>query len=96
MPCYLLEVDERERQIREIVAQGRAARANPSRALWIAGLVLGALGLAAFVVILVVEPGASSSAPAPSRAGRGGFASGIAVGIAAGIAIGYAIARKRR
>jgi hypothetical protein len=89
--------EERAReQIEAIAASGRATRAKSSRALWIAGLAMGALGIAAFIAIMLVDTGSSSSEPVRLREGSRGFATGVAVGLAAGIAIGYAIARARR
>lgn len=87
-------MDQRE-QLDAIAASGRATRAKSSRALWIAGLTLGALGIAAFIAIMLVDGGSSSRAPIRLSDGRG-FATGIAVGLAVGIAIGYALARIRR
>lgn len=96
MPCYPSRVDERERQIQAIAEAGRAVRAKSSRALWIAGLAIGAVCVAAFVAIMLVD--GSSSASAPIRLGdrSRGFATGVAIGVVAGIAIGYAIARRKR
>lgn len=94
MPCYQIGVDQE--RIEAIAASGRATRAKSSRALWIAGLAMGGLCLAAFVVILLVDTGSSSREPIRLRGGSRGFATGIAIGLVAGIAIGYATARARR
>jgi hypothetical protein len=96
MPWYQRGVDPKRARIDEIAASGRATRAKSSRALWIAGLTMGALCIAAFVAIMLVDGGSSSRAPIRLREGSRGFATGVAIGLAAGIAIGYAIARARR
>lgn len=97
MPCYSRDVaDDRERDIEAIVRTARESRPKSSRTLWIAGLVMGAICIAAFVVILAVDSGESSSAPVRLREGSRGFATGIAIGVGVGIAIGYAMARRKQ
>lgn len=97
VPCYQIGVDqERAReQIDAITASGRATRPKSSRALWVTALAMGALGIAAFVAILLADP-TSSSVPTRLPDGGRGFGTGVAVGLVAGIAIGLAIARTRR
>jgi hypothetical protein len=84
--------DDREQAIAAITRTARETRARHSRTFWIAALAVGALGIAAFIVILLVDKGPSSSSSAPSH--DTGFATGLALGVAVGIAIGFAIARR--
>lgn len=83
---------DREREIEAITRSGRETRAKHSRTFWIAALVIGAIGLAAFIVILGVDGERQSTSSAPAH--ESGFATGLAIGVAVGIAIGYAIARR--
>lgn len=84
--------DGRERAIEAITQTGRETRAKHSRAFWIAALVIGAIGIAAFIAILGVQGERTSSSSAPAH--EGGFATGLAIGVGLGIAIGFAIARR--
>lgn len=94
-PCYeqLVAQDDREQAIEAITRAARESRARHSRTFWIAALAVGALGVAAFIVILLVDKGSTSRASAPSH--ESGFATGLALGIAVGIALGFAIARRQ-
>ncbi|MDQ3333814.1 MAG: hypothetical protein M4D80_01410 [Myxococcota bacterium] len=84
--------NDREQAIAAITRTARESRARHSRTFWIAALAVGALGVAAFIVILIVDKGPSSSSSAPPH--ESGFATGLALGIAVGVAIGFAIARR--
>jgi hypothetical protein len=86
---------EREIEIEAIVKVAREARPRNSRTMWIAGLVIGAICIAAFVAIFAVDGGSSSTAPVRVRE-NSRFATGIAIGVAVGIAIGYALARRKQ
>ena len=86
--------DDREQAIEAITKAARESRARHSRTFWIAALAVGALGIAAFIVILLVDKGSPSSSTPPSH--ESGFATGLALGVAVGIAIGFAIARRGR
>lgn len=88
-------MSDREREIEAIVKAAREARPRTSRTLWIAGLVIGAICIAGFIVILAIDTDTSSSAPTRVRESNRGFATGIAIGVGVGIAIGYAMARRK-
>jgi hypothetical protein len=81
-------------QIDAILREARKARPKPSRAMWIAALSVGTLGLVAFGVILFTD-GSWRGGAAPARDSRLGFTAGILIGVVVGVAIGFAIARQR-
>ena len=85
--------EDREEAIAAITRTARASRARHSRTFWIAALGVGALGVAAFIVILLVDQGPSSTSSAPAH--DTGFATGLVIGVAVGVALGFAIARRR-
>jgi hypothetical protein len=88
-----------------IVAEGRATRRRPSRLMWLAAAIVGAVCAIGFVLLLVPygEPAGDGAAggagrPAePSRAiSRGaGCAGGLGLGLGLGVAIGFALARRQ-
>ena len=86
----------REAKIAAIARSGRESRPKSSRTLWIAGLAMGAICIAAFVAFMLADGDAPSHAPLRLRDGSRGFATGLAIGVGVGIAIGYAIARQRK
>jgi len=87
--------EDRERAIEAITRSAREARPRSSRTIWIAGLVMGLIGVAAFVVSFFADGDASPNAPTRIHEGGRGFATGLAIGAGIGIAIGFAIARQR-
>jgi hypothetical protein len=92
MPVLGTVVD-REKAIEAITATARESRARHSRTFWFFALAVGLLGIAAFVVIQLVDKAPSSTSSAPSH--DMGFATGLAIGLAVGVAIGFAIARRQ-
>jgi hypothetical protein len=88
-----LVADDREQAIEAITAAARESRARHSRTFWFFALAIGLLGIAAFIVILLVDKGPSSTSSAPAH--DSSFATGLAIGIGVGIAIGFAIARRQ-
>lgn len=97
-----MSVPDREQRLAEIIAVGRDTRKPVSRGLWIAALIVGALGALGFAVAMLAPPAPASETPRLERKPRphldgGGGGMGIGLWIAAGasIAIGIAIARQR-
>lgn len=93
MPGTLVGVD-REEQIGTILREARKARPRTSKAMWIAALVVGTLGIVAFGVIMFTD-GSSPGGSRPAYDSRLGFTAGILIGVVVGVAIGFAIARQR-
>ncbi len=92
----LVEVVDREQAVEEIAKGARDARTKPSRAMWIATLVIGVVSIIAFVIALVAD-GEPTPHPRTTPDGSSlGFATGLALGICIGIAVGFAIARRRK
>lgn len=92
----------REQRLAEIVAVGRETRKPVSRGLWIAALIVGALGALGFAITMLATPAPASATPHLERRsspGAGGAGSGLGIGLWIGagvaIAIGIAIARQR-
>lgn len=91
---------ERDDRLDEILAVGRQTRKRPSRGLWIAALIVGALGVAGFAVAMLSEPAPASEVPHLPRQpsaqdGGGGLGIGLWIVAGAGIAIAVAISRQR-
>src|SRR5262249_8507833 len=99
-PCYEPAMS-RDAEIAAIVERGRRTRKPLPRGLWIAALIVGAVGAAGFAVTLVsgAEPvpgRVATTATSPSTRSGTEFAAGLAVGGAAGLVIGLALGRQRR
>jgi len=97
---------EDEARIAAIVAEGRALRRRPSRSLWIAAAIVGAVCAIGFVLLIALdgpreqaraggaaEPG---RAPVPARARGAGCAGSLGLGFGLGLAIGFALGARRR
>ncbi|HEY5936665.1 MAG TPA: hypothetical protein VIU61_18580 [Kofleriaceae bacterium] len=85
---------DREQKIAAIAREARKVRPRPSRAMWIAALVVGTLGFVAFAVIMFTD-GGSWSSRGPALASRFGFSAGILIGLVVGVGIGVSIERHR-
>jgi len=80
--------------IDQIIEVGRRTRTPPSRALWLAAIVVGILAVAGFAIAMLAEPEPTEHV---ERLPDGsGLLSGLVIGAAVGIVIGYSIARQRR
>ncbi|HEY0991691.1 MAG TPA: hypothetical protein VGD80_31780 [Kofleriaceae bacterium] len=88
------QAEDPQAAIDRIIEVGRRTRTPPSRALWIAAIVVGILAVAGFAIAMLAEPEPSER---PERLPDGsGLLSGLVIGAAVGIVIGYSIARQRR
>jgi hypothetical protein len=106
-PWYAIamEAPEDEARIAAIVAEGRATRRRPSRALWLAAAIVGAVCALGFVLLIALDGPALDGprgqdragdvdAPAPAR--RTGCAGGFGLGLGLGAAIGFALGARGR
>ena len=71
---------------------------RPSRALWIASLVVSTICVAALAIgYLTRDPDVKPQhLPTATSQSSSGFGTGILIGVAAGVAIGSAIALRKR
>jgi len=83
----------REAALAAIAARARGVRQAAPRSLWIAALIVGALGAAGFAIAMLGR-GAPASQHAPRAVDSG--LTGLLVGVAIGLVIGYALGRQRR
>lgn len=88
---------DRDRAIAAIVDEARKTRRRPSRALWIAALLVGVACAIAFVMLMLADEAPSPVAKPTAESGSQGrgFTAGLVVGGVLGIAVGFAIARQR-
>ena len=93
MPVLPRDVDERERAIQAITQKARAERPRYSRTFWIIALVVGMIGIGAFLEIMRTDGEWTGSATASPH--ESGFATGTIIGLAVGIAIGFAVGRRQ-
>jgi hypothetical protein len=116
-PCYATVVDAPDptrpasaddERLAAIVAGARATRRPPSRAMWIAAALVGAICAVGFVLLFVAgvageapaeapdAPAAAGPTPDRPRASRGaGCAGGLGLGLGAGLAIGFWLGRRQ-
>jgi len=91
---------EDQARIAVIVAGGRATRRRPSRALWLAAAVVGALCAIGFALLLARDEGrdaaAGSVGPARSSARSTGCVGGLGIGLGLGLGLGFVLGRRRR
>jgi hypothetical protein len=83
----------REAALAAITERARGVRRAAPRSLWIAALIVGALGAVGFAIAMLGR-GAPASHNAPRTVDSG--LTGLWVGVALGFVIGYALGRQRR
>lgn len=103
--------EARSAAIAAVVAEGRAMRRRPSRLMWIAAAIVGAVCAIGFVLLIGLDGGLDGPreparaggaaepgrAPAPARrAGCAGGFGGFGLGLGLGVAIGFALGARRR
>jgi len=82
-----------------LLAPARATRKKPSRAMWIAAIVISVICVIGLAYGLItnwdVEP-ETGAIKAASRTGGSGFGLGVMIGLAAGVALGGLLALRKR
>ncbi|HEX5061355.1 MAG TPA: LPXTG cell wall anchor domain-containing protein [Kofleriaceae bacterium] len=88
-----------EAELDALLADARATRKKPTRAMWIAALVVSLLCVIGLAYGLItswdVEP-EKGAIKAAAQTGGSGFGLGVMIGLAAGIALGSLLALRKR